>query len=321
MTEGSLIEVIEERDGWVRLSEEFKEMTGWMRIRGDDARPLLNRESHTHPATTLWRVVFLIVNVRDEPQLSARVVSQRRINSLVEVSRREGGWVQLVDMSGVSSGWMLIAEEKRRLLEPFRPFTAPGFTPRSWARISEHPTGALWRVVRCQAGTGPGAHAKVHRQPRADAAEVRQRVGEGSLVEVTDRIGAWIRLGERPDGTEAGWILTEDDKLGTLVQRMEPQPRDGLWRVTRLVNVRAAPSTSAKVLARAYEGSYVHSDLESSGWVRLVHRFSDVSDGFTSSSTRCSGVGASEGWMLIATPEDGTLLLPCPNNLIPSDFA
>lgn len=307
MTEGSLFEIVEECDGWVRLSEEFKDLAGWSPIKDDNERPLLKRALPPQSAT-LWRVVYNNVNVRDEPQKSARVLDVRRLNSLVEVSRREGGWVQLVEACGVSSGWMLISDDKGRLLEPFRPFAAAGFTPRSWAKMSQPPAGFLWRVVQCQASTGPQAHAKTRCHPKADAAEVDMRVGEGSLVEVSEQLGAWIRLRERSSKGEAAWMLTHHDKLGALVQRADPQPCEGLWRViSRPVNVRAAPNRGAKVLGRAYKGSYVHADMESSGWVRLVHRF--------------GGEAAVEAWMLISSSEEGTLLMPCSSNRFSSDVS
>lgn len=285
---GCVVEVAYDEKGWVKLADEFKGADGWVQIDSEKYGPLIKR-TVVPQAASLWKVRHSVgLNVRSEPSKRAAVVGMRSPNSLVEVQKSQQGWALLVDEFQHGQGWCLISDGHERLLEAFKPGTGAAFTPRTFARMTAAPTGQLWQVVKCEkvvtrifGGLGNFSRSFVRAKPRVGADVLPMEVGDGQIVESIDAVGTWLRLKEVVGSPSTGWMNTRDEKGGVLLKRLNPPPTYGLWRVAYEggVHIRSMPHMNGHIISAAYRGSFVHADLESSGWIRLSYAFESKKHG------------------------------------------
>jgi len=246
---GTVIEVAQLYEGWVKLVEHFDRktarlQTGWMLV-ADEHKTLLAPYEPTHGV--LWRVVYPVVNIRRTPSVNGAIVGTRDQGTVVEVIEESDGWVRVAETFAGGAGWMLIysTELSQTLLEPTCKATAASGEGAPFPRCVDAPDGCSHRET---------GHAPTN-EPEPEHAPVRELTYPFAVQSYssTPKRGA-------PAASELG-----------ATRACAP-----LWRVIykHNVNVRRSPDLTAQVVGSKKRGDVMGAIEEKNGWLRLVERFS-----------------------------------------------
>jgi len=241
--QGNIVEVVEERDGWVRIAELVTGGDGWIMARSHQHGTLLERcpvgelqpaavGSAASPvvATPLVQYSALETPTQSDSALSSKLLhvagrlpqpcapAWRVVYQLVNVRclpQQDARIVgakhrdQIIDAVEELHGWVRLAERFAGG-DGWMLLHSPTFgTLLEVVELRPQACAPTWRVVF-------HGFVNVRRVPRREGAIVGQK-NKGDSFDVVEELEGWLRLVERFDGGD-GWIRIHDPAFGKLVE-------------------------------------------------------------------------------------------------------
>lgn len=260
VTSGTMLPVLEERSGWVRVTL-ADGSSGWV---SSSYVTLQNTAPAVVSPTLAAKVTTDVLNVRQGPGTQYNRLTTVTKDTVLPVIKNQGSWLQ-VKLPGGETGW--ISGDYAMLLEVPAAQPAPVDTPATQTPpVSNIPNvpapvevanTAVVNVNVLNVRSGPGTDF-----------QIMTTVTRDTRLTVLKQQGDWLNVA-LPNG-QVGWIFAT---YATLAENGQAQGETKIQRLATVnvsaLNARSAPTTEAERLALLPRGATVKVIGEQDDWLQV----------------------------------------------------